>query len=67
MMYAKRRVVAWRVVARFKSKEWLKSQATGRHRAVWRPSLETVRQDDDTTTRRFALCRVVASDKTKTI
>jgi hypothetical protein len=40
-------------------------QRAARQRAVLRASLETGRQDDSATTRRLALCHVVASDKTK--
>jgi hypothetical protein len=53
------RAACCHIVARFKSKDWLISQETGRRRAarqraVWRALLETGRQDDSATTRHLA-------------
>jgi hypothetical protein len=53
------------IVARFKSKDWLISQATGRHRDNEPFVVLRWRQNDNATTPSLALCRVVASDKTK--
>jgi hypothetical protein len=75
--HAKRRVVVRRVVAmlpcrlaykpilRFEPSDNVSSQQhIARQRAVWRASLATGRQDESLTTRRLALCRVVASANT---
>jgi hypothetical protein len=77
-MYAKRQVIVRRVVAMshfrlvhiegfaYKPMDRATSrQRAARQRTVWRASLETGRQDDSATTRRFALCRVVASPTLK--
>jgi hypothetical protein len=56
------------IVARFKSKDWLKNdrgklrQRAARQRAVWRALFETGRQDDSATTRHLSH---FARDKTK--